>query len=268
MNELLITEEFLINAGFEYMEQESKLCEEYQKTTYGITDYKSYRKWTNDKHPIKLDIDNGWNNRGTKWSLHIDNDDCETIGCADIDYTWQFNKLMEVFDSSLRLPEEDVLIPEKTSTEILDNLLQELENKKNELIEKRQNHSLTLIEREFEYEIVDNLIHNIHQQFITCCVDITNEVYHKYEFSYASKSNLELLEIETKQRINNLFYQYESKLNPVIIYNLLYENADNAYKESIRDADKYAILNNHTLQVEINTHCIEKHILELFGFKL
>lgn len=113
MNKLLITEEFLINAGFEYMEQESKLCEEYQKTTYGITDYKSYRKWTNDKHPIKLDIDNGWNNRGTKWSLHIDNDDCETIGCADIDYTWQFNKLMEVFDSSLRLPEEGVLIHKK-----------------------------------------------------------------------------------------------------------------------------------------------------------
>ena len=89
MNELLITEEFLINAGFEYMEQESKLCEEYQKTNYGITDYKSYRKWTDDKHPIKLDIDN---------------DACETIGCADIDYTWQFNKLMEVFNSSLRLP--------------------------------------------------------------------------------------------------------------------------------------------------------------------
>jgi hypothetical protein len=30
-----------------------------KKKTYGITDYKSYRKWTNDKHPIKLDIDNG-----------------------------------------------------------------------------------------------------------------------------------------------------------------------------------------------------------------
>ena len=59
----------------------------------------------------------------------------------------------------------------------------------------------TLIEREFEYEIVDNLIHNIHQQFITCCVDITNEVYHKYEFSYASASNLALLELETNDSI-------------------------------------------------------------------
>lgn len=267
MNEVLITKEILENAGFEYMEQESKLCAEYEKNTYGITDFKSYRLWTEDEHPIKLDIDNGWNNRGTKWSLHIDNDACETIGCADIDYTWQFNKLMEVFNSSVRLPETEEDI-EENNIEILDNLLEELDKKKNELIEKRQNHSLTLIEREFEYEIVDNLIHNIHQQFIICCFDITTEVYHKYEFLYASPSNLTLLEQETKLCIENLYRQYYNKLNPVIIYNLLYENTDNAYKESIRDANKYAVLNNHSLQVEINTHYIEKYILELFGFKL
>ena len=51
----------------------------------------------------KLDIDNGWNNRGTKWSVHIDNDACETIGYADIDTIEQFNKLMEIFDSKFRL---------------------------------------------------------------------------------------------------------------------------------------------------------------------
>ena len=103
MNEVLITKEILENAGFEYMEQESKLCAEYEKNTYGITDFNSYRLWTEDEHPIKLDIDNGWNNRGTKWSLHIDNDACETIGYADIDTLEQFNKLMEIFDSKFRL---------------------------------------------------------------------------------------------------------------------------------------------------------------------
>jgi hypothetical protein len=103
LNELLITEDILKDAGFEYMEQESKLCEEYQKTTYGITDYKSYRKWTDDEHPIKLDIDNGWTNSGRKWSVHIDNNACETIGYADIDTLEQFNKLMEIFDSKFRL---------------------------------------------------------------------------------------------------------------------------------------------------------------------
>jgi hypothetical protein len=84
----------------------------------------------------------------------------------------------------------------------------------------------------------------------------------------ASPSNLTLLEQETKLSIENLYRQYYNKLNPVIIYNLLYENADNAYKESIRDAEKYAVLNNRTFQVEINTHYIEKYILELFNIKL
>ena len=37
---------------------------------------------------------------------------------------------------------------------------------------------------------------------------------------------------------------------------------------NIEDAEKYAVLNNRTLQVEVNPHYIEKHILDLFGFKL
>ena len=99
----IITEEILLNAGFEYLEHETNLFAEYQKEAFGIDNYKAFRIWTNDETPIKLDIDNGWNNRGTSWHLHIDNDECETIGLADISYVWQFNKLMEVFDSKFRL---------------------------------------------------------------------------------------------------------------------------------------------------------------------
>jgi len=265
MNELLITEEFLINAGFEYMEQESKLCEEYQKTTYGIIDYKSYRKWTDDEHPIKLDIDNGWNNRGTKWSLHIDNDICETIGCADIDYTWQFNKLMEVFDSELRLPEE-AIIPEKTSTEILDDLLHELDIKNSDLLIKRNEHRISMLEKEQAYEAINILIDKIHQQFITCCADAANDIYHQFEFLMATESSLTLLAVKTKEQIFNLFREYQQRLNPIRIQNLIYNNASAAYKESIQDADKYAVLNPRTMQVDLNTHYLEKYILELFGY--
>jgi len=274
MNEVLITKEILENAGFEYMEQESKLCEEYQKITYGITDYKSYRKWTDDKHPIKLDIDNGWNNRGTKWSLHIDNDACETIGCADIDYTWQFNKLMEVFDSSVRLPEtEEDIVEEKESyigennIEILDNLLEELDKKKNEFIEKRCNRSLTIIEKENEYENISNLINNVHIQFIKCCADAADYVYSNYEFMVASESNLILLEQETKLRIEKLYRKYYNNLNPVTIYRLMYDNLSDNEKSEIKYANKYATLNRF-MQVELNPHFIEKYILELFDCKL
>ena len=100
---IFITEDILLKSGFEYQEHESNLLKDYQKQNYGIENYKTFRKWTNDKFPIKLDIDNGWNNRGTNWSLHIDNDVCETIGYADIDYVWQFNDLMKIFDSFYEL---------------------------------------------------------------------------------------------------------------------------------------------------------------------
>jgi len=103
MDNILITEEILKNNGFEYLEHESNLINGLEESLYDVKNYKIFRKWTDDEHPIKLDINNGWNNRGTKWSIHIDNEDCETIGCADIDYTWQFNKLMEVFESNFRL---------------------------------------------------------------------------------------------------------------------------------------------------------------------
>ena len=99
-----ITKEILEKAGFEYLKNESEMLKisAYLKD-YGIEDYKIFRKWTEDKHPIKLDINNGWNNRGTKWHLHIDNSDCETIGCADINTVWEFNTLMQVFKSKFRL---------------------------------------------------------------------------------------------------------------------------------------------------------------------
>jgi len=101
--EKIITEELLLKFGFELNETETKLCKGYYLEKCGIKDYKTFRKWTNDKYPIKLDIDNGWTNSGRRWSLHIDNSDCETIGYADVDYVWQFNKLMEVFNSNFRL---------------------------------------------------------------------------------------------------------------------------------------------------------------------
>ena len=99
----IITEELLIDNGFEYLERESNLTQDYQNQLYGKDNYKVFRKWTNDSSPLKLDIDNGVNNRGTEWYLHIDNDHCESIGSADINNVWEFNILMEVFESKFRL---------------------------------------------------------------------------------------------------------------------------------------------------------------------
>ena len=103
-----ITEDILIDAGFEYLEIESNCGRDINSTDPELFSptYAIFRKWTNDKdssNVLKLDIDNRYNNRGTGWHLHIDNDACETIGSADIDTVWEFNTLMQVFKSKFRL---------------------------------------------------------------------------------------------------------------------------------------------------------------------
>ena len=40
---------------------------------------KFYRYWDKD-YKYKLDVDEGYTNSGKKWSVHIDNGDCNTIG--------------------------------------------------------------------------------------------------------------------------------------------------------------------------------------------
>ena len=98
-----ITKEILLDSGFICSVPESSILSKFQKDEYGIENYQLFSKWTDDDIPIKIDIDNGYNNRGTEWHLHIDNNLCETIGCADINTIEQFNKLMEVFDSNFRI---------------------------------------------------------------------------------------------------------------------------------------------------------------------
>ena len=99
----LITEDMLVSSGFEYLERESEAMKVLYSTSDMDSNYKYFSFWTSDKHPLKLDIDNGYTNRGTKWHLHIDNEVCNTIGSADIDTVWEFNTLMEIFKSDFRL---------------------------------------------------------------------------------------------------------------------------------------------------------------------
>lgn len=102
---LIITEQILKDNGFEEVTMSE--MKQYHLDTYGQTNYSEWRLWTtdniNDEHCLKLDIDNGFNNRGTNWHLHIDNNVCSTIGSADINTVWEFNTLMEVFGSKFRI---------------------------------------------------------------------------------------------------------------------------------------------------------------------
>ncbi len=122
-------------------------------------------------------------------------------------------------------------IDNNASYDILDNLLQELDNKKNKLIVNRQIHSI--FERGKEYDKIHALINQIHHQFIKCCIEAADEVYYYYQYDISYISNLSWLELEITKRINMLFYQYESKLNPMLIYDILYKNDDGTYPKNV-----------------------------------
>lgn len=56
---------------------------------------KFYRYWDKN-YKYKLDIDEGYTNSGKKWSVHIDNGDCATIGCGEFTYVHELQNLVRV----------------------------------------------------------------------------------------------------------------------------------------------------------------------------
>jgi hypothetical protein len=56
---------------------------------------KFYRYWDKE-YKYKLDVDEGYTNSGKKWSVHIDNDVCNTIGSGEFDYVHELQNLVRV----------------------------------------------------------------------------------------------------------------------------------------------------------------------------
>ncbi len=54
---------------------------------------KFYRYWDKE-YKYKLDVDEGYTNSGKKWSIHIDNGDCATIGSGEFDCMHELQNLV------------------------------------------------------------------------------------------------------------------------------------------------------------------------------
>lgn len=54
---------------------------------------KFYRYWDKE-YKYKLDVDEGYTNSGRKWSVHIDNGDCATIGSGEFTYVHELQNLV------------------------------------------------------------------------------------------------------------------------------------------------------------------------------
>ena len=58
----------------------------------GICPKTFYRYWDKE-YRYKLDVDPDFCNSDRKWSIHIDNGDCETIGCGEFTYVHELQNL-------------------------------------------------------------------------------------------------------------------------------------------------------------------------------
>lgn len=61
-----------------------------------------YRYWHKD-YRYKLDVDKGYCNSNRRWSLHVDNGDCCTIGRGEFTYLHELQNLVRVI-SGYELP--------------------------------------------------------------------------------------------------------------------------------------------------------------------
>lgn len=61
----------------------------------GIFPMTFYRYWDKE-YRYKLEVDEGYTNSGRKWSVHIDNDVCNTIGSGEFDYIHELQNLVRV----------------------------------------------------------------------------------------------------------------------------------------------------------------------------
>lgn len=52
-----------------------------------------YRYWDKD-YKYKLDVDSEYCNSDSKWSVHVDNGDCSTIGCGEFTYVHELQNLV------------------------------------------------------------------------------------------------------------------------------------------------------------------------------
>ena len=61
----------------------------------GICPKTFYRYWDKE-YRYKLDVDPDFCNSDRKFRIHIDNGDCETIGCGEFDYVHELQNLVRI----------------------------------------------------------------------------------------------------------------------------------------------------------------------------
>ena len=103
MEKIEITTDILKQAGFK------EITNNYDRDFWNKNGVDNYSEWwkradsIDGNNFIIINCKKGVTNNNAAWGIHVDNCDDDSIGSADITYTWQFNMLMEILESKFRL---------------------------------------------------------------------------------------------------------------------------------------------------------------------
>ena len=103
MEKIEITTDILKHAEFK------EITNNYDRDFWNKNGVDRYSEWwkrtdsVDGNNFIIINCKKGVTNNNATWGIHVDNCDDDSIGSADITYTWQFNMLMEILGSKFRL---------------------------------------------------------------------------------------------------------------------------------------------------------------------
>lgn len=121
----------------------------------------------------------------------------------------------------------------------LNDLLNSIENDKNNLISLISEFHGNIQDKEYIRSCIDEKIFSFHNLFLNKCYQIIEDIYYSHEFEIASPQNLLYITLETKQKLFEFYVIYQ--------YQLFLDYFDKVIKFKYNDIDYDSIKTNNIL---------------------
>lgn len=147
----------------------------------------------------------------------------------------------------------------------LDSKINNLISVRSKIIDLKREH--IVLDREENDEALSFVINDFHNTFYESISDICSRIYEEHMFELANQSNFDIITLQTKSEIQKLVNTYMGYINPTHVYDYLFANNSLENRQGIVEGYNNGYIKlNDVYEVEINTHYIERFVLELLGY--
>ena len=147
----------------------------------------------------------------------------------------------------------------------LDDLLNSIENDKNNLVSLISEFYGNIQDKEYIRSCIDEKIISFHNLFLNKCYQIIEDIYYSHEFEIASPQNLLYITLETKQRLFEFYmiYQYQLFLDYFDkVIKFKYDDIDYDYIKTNKILSDYIKLENN-VNVKVDHRVMINYIYQI-----